>query len=78
MFGMVKLQKMHIKDVGLLMVFVLLFCPFIGMHIKEYLKEEVMNGEEEQNQKERRRNVLKTGKKDDGLVYKKRKVTMVS
>ena len=72
---MVKLQKMHIKDVGL---FVLLYCSFLGMHIKDYFEEEAMDGEKEQNQKERRRKVQKTGKKHGGLVYKREKVTMVS
>ncbi|XP_057528393.1 formin-like protein 5 isoform X2 [Amaranthus tricolor] len=32
---MVKLQKMHIKDVGLSMVFVLLFCCFLGMTLED-------------------------------------------
>ena len=34
-FGMVKLQEMHIKDVGLSMVFVLLFCCFLGMTLED-------------------------------------------
>ena len=35
-----------------------------------------MDGEEEQNQKVRRRKVQKTGKKDGGLVYKGRKYNL--
>ena len=61
------------KDVRLSIVFVLLFCSFLGMQINKYLEEEAIDREEEQNQKGRRRKVQKTGKKDGGLVYKGRK-----
>ena len=32
---MVKLLKMQIKDVGISMVFVLLFCSFLGMTLED-------------------------------------------
>ena len=35
MFGMLKLQKMRIKDVGTCMVFVLLFCSLLGNALEE-------------------------------------------
>ena len=47
---------------------------FLGDALKEYHEEEAMYGEEEQNQKGRKRKVQKLGKKDGGLVYKGRKI----
>lgn len=72
-FGMVNLQKIHLKDAGLSMVFVLLFCFFLGMHIEKYLEEEAIDGQEEQNQKKNKKKGLENIKKDGGLVYKGRK-----
>ena len=77
MFGMVKLQKMHIKDVGLLMVFVLLFCSFLRMQrstlkrkSRMERKNKIKREEEERFQKQKRKIV--------GWFIREEKVTMFS